>query len=146
MQEIIGIFGIDWRLLIMQGINFGVLLVLLWYILYRPLLRMIDKRRVKIEEGVRNAEKVKERLSIIESEKEHIINEAILKAELLVKEGKSRAEVREGELVQEAKQKGDRILKDALMRAEEKALKMEEESRAEIARLAILGAEKVLQK
>lgn len=146
MEEIISVFGINWKLLIVQGVNFGLLLVLLWYVLYRPVLRIINERQVKIEEGVRNAEVAKERLSAIDSEKEHIIHSANSKAETLVQEGKVRADEKERELVKEAQEKSERIIKDAEMRSEEIARKAEEESRAEVARLAVLGAEKILRR
>jgi len=145
MEEIISVFGINWKLLIIQGVNFGLLLVLLWYVLYRPVLSMINDRQAKIEEGVQNAQKAEERLSIIESEKEHIIQDANVKAETLVQEGKIRAGEKESELVKEAQEKSERIVKDAEMRSEELARKAEEESRAEVARLAVLGAEKILR-
>lgn len=146
MQEIFEIFGINWKLLFAQAVNFGLLLAVLWYFLYRPLLKMIETRREKIREGVENAEKAEERLSAIEGEKEQIVTEAVRKAESIVEDGKKRATSEEGRLVKDAQEKSERIVKDAQMRAEEIARKAEEANREEIARLAVLGAEKILRK
>ena len=38
MNELFAAFGIDWKLLLAQGVNFGIVLVALWYFLYRPVM------------------------------------------------------------------------------------------------------------
>ena len=45
MQQLFAAFGINWKLLLIQGINFSVLLAILSYFLYRPLMKVIDERR-----------------------------------------------------------------------------------------------------
>ncbi|MEX0652282.1 MAG: F0F1 ATP synthase subunit B [Candidatus Paceibacterota bacterium] len=146
MEEIISVFGINWKLLIIQGVNFGLLLVLLSYVLYRPVFKMINDRRAKIEAGIRNAKEADTRLEAIESEKKQVIQTATLKAEMLIQEGSTRSKVKEEEMLKEAQNKCERLITDAQMRSEEAQKKAEEESRAEVARLAILGAEKILRK
>ena len=56
MSELFAAFGVYWKLLLVQAVNFGVLLAILSYVLYRPILRMIDARQKRIAEGVATAE------------------------------------------------------------------------------------------
>jgi F-type H+-transporting ATPase subunit b len=45
MEEITKVFGIDWRLFIIQAINFGLVVFLLSKFLYKPILNVIEERR-----------------------------------------------------------------------------------------------------
>jgi F-type H+-transporting ATPase subunit b len=145
MSEIINTFGVDFRLLIIQAINFGLLLSVLWYFLYRPLSKMLDERRGKIEEGVDNALKAEEKLSQIEGERESIIKDATQQAGILVEQGKHRGEEKMGEIVKSAQDKSEQIVHDAKAHAEESKRQALEESKAEIAKMAMLSAEKILK-
>ena len=64
--------GISWGALLAQGTNFLIVLVVLWYFVYRPLARIVDERRVKIEKGLADAKEADDRLGQI-SEKERAV-------------------------------------------------------------------------
>ena len=68
MAQFFAAFGIDWRLLLVQAVNFGLLLLALWYFLYGPVLKMIDDRRAKIAESVKVAEAAARRLEEAKAE------------------------------------------------------------------------------
>jgi len=53
--------GINWKLLLAQGINFGLLLVVLAKFVYRPLLKLMKEQREKIEFGLKGAEEAAKR-------------------------------------------------------------------------------------
>lgn len=144
MSEIITTFGVDWRLLVIQAINFGVLLSVLWYVLYRPLGKMLDERRIKIEEGIENAKVAEQKLTQIDGEKEGIIKDATKRAGVLVEQGKHRGEEKMDEIVKGAHEKSEQIVNDGKARAEESKRQAIEESKAEIAKMAVLSAEKIL--
>jgi F-type H+-transporting ATPase subunit b len=145
MSQLFATFGINTSLLIMQAINFGLLLLALWYFLYRPLFATLDKRRQKIAEGVRDADEATKKLALAEVEKDSIIKSANGEAEKIVAEAKTYAVGKGDELVKEAQAKSAALLTDATLRAEEAKRLALKESEAEVARLAILGAEKVLR-
>lgn len=145
MEEILRTFGVNWELLVIQAVNFGLLLVALWYFLYRPLSRIIDARRAKIAQGVRDADVATARLAEVESSKSDILTKATKEAEGLVSLAKKRAGEEEKRLMGEAEHKSERVLSDAAKRAKEERERVMKESREEIARLAILAAEKVIR-
>src|SRR3989337_2314560 len=68
--------GIDLKLIIIQIINFGLLLFLLTKFLYKPILRILDERKNKIEESLANAQKIAEEKVKLEEEKTKEITEA----------------------------------------------------------------------
>ena len=84
MSAILTTFGIDWRLLLIDSINFGVLLVGLTYFLYTPILKMLEERRKKIAEGVEAAKKSQVKLAEIEGERTSKLREAAAEADDLI--------------------------------------------------------------
>jgi F-type H+-transporting ATPase subunit b len=56
MGEAFSALGISVPLLVAQLVNFSILLVILRFTLYRPVLRMLDERKQRIAEGLNAAE------------------------------------------------------------------------------------------
>lgn len=145
MSALFQAFGLDWHLLLIQAVNFGVLLVVLTYLLYKPILRMIDERREKVAEGVRKAEAADRALADAKSESDGIIGSASKEAESLVASARMRADEKAADIVKEAEAKAAATLRDATAKAEEAKRLALSESEREIARAAMLAAEKILR-
>lgn len=144
MSQLFVAFGVDWHLLVIQAVNFGLLLTALTYFLYKPVLRIIDERRRMIADGVAKASAADKRLEDAKSESESIVGGAAREAEGLVASARTRAEERGAEIVKVAEMKVASALKDANERAEEIKRQALKESEREIARAAVLAAEKIL--
>lgn len=145
MEGLVTAFGLDWKLLVMQGVNFIVLLIALTYFLYKPVMQMIDERREKIAEGVRNAEAAARQLADASKQSGEMIGGAAREAEQLVAAARGRAEEKGVEILRQAEARAHSVLKDAEARAEEAKRLALEESSKEIARAAMLAAEKILR-
>jgi F-type H+-transporting ATPase subunit b len=146
MEEIIRAFGIDWRLIVIQIFNFGLLVGVLWYFLYTPVLRLLNEREEKIKKGVENARKAEEVLKSADAEKNQIIKNAHTEASQIVARGSAHAEEKRRATIEETQEKIARDIANAKLTAEALKEKAIRESEAEIAKLAILAAEKVLEK
>jgi len=144
MDQLFATFGINWKLLLIQGVNFGVLLVALSYFLYRPVMKMLDERREKIAEGVRAAEAAQQRLAAAKEEGETLVGDAAREAESLVAAARVRADEKGAEIVSGAETKAESIVREATARAEESQRRAMQESEKEIAKAAMLAAEKIL--
>jgi|SRR5665213_182051 len=145
MSALFSAFGVDWHLLLIQAVNFALLLAALTYFLYRPILRIIDERREKVAEGVRVAAQAGQKLEDAKTQGEGMVAEAAKQAEGLVATARTRASEMTAETTKAADAKASAILKEAQVRAEEaKRLAMQESSK-EIARAAMLAAEKILK-
>ena len=138
-------FGLDWRLLIIQGVNFAVLIAVLTYFLYRPILKMIDDRRAKIAEGVRAADAAAQRLADAQQEGEGIVGEATREAEGLVATARNSAGELHTQLLKDSQTQADVLLADARAHAEETKRRALAESDRDIAKAAMLAAEKILR-
>ena len=145
MEEIVHAFGLDIRLIVIQMFNFAILVGVLWYFLYTPVLNLIRDRQSKIEQGVRDAEEAGEKLKDAEAERAKVLSGAQHEAGNIVERAHHHAEQRGAEIIQEAENKAARILDDAGEKGEEIKRTAEKESEAEIAKLAVLAAEKILR-
>ncbi len=144
-MEIAAVFGLNWKLLLIQGINFGIVLFILQRFLYKPLIKMIDERRRVVEKGVRDAEDAKVQLAKAQERCSVIMGEASAKSKSIIDRTETLAKEREIELLKDAERKARRKEEEARLEAEETKKRTIEESQDEIARLAILAAEKVLR-
>ncbi len=145
MQEITSVFGINWKLLLVQAVNFAVLLAALWYFLYRPVMRLLDKRREKIAQGIKDAEAAALKLEAAEAEKAAALRRATTEAEAIIERAHEREKTQKEEFRADLHAEGVRAITEAAARAEEIKRAAREESREEIARLAVLAAKKVLE-
>ena len=55
MSELFSAFGVKWTLLSAQMVNFTIVLVALWYFLYKPVLAILAKRQELVTKGVADA-------------------------------------------------------------------------------------------
>lgn len=145
MSDLFAVFGVNWKLLLAQVVNFGLLLGLLTYFLYKPMLRIIDERQSKIAEGVKTAEAAERQLAEAKEVSEGIKGGAAREAEGMVAAARERADERGAEIIRTAEARAAATLKDAADRAEEAQRKALKESERDIARAAMLAAEKILR-
>jgi F-type H+-transporting ATPase subunit b len=145
MQELFEAFGVDWKLLLAQAVNFGIVLVALRYFLYKPVLSMLAKRQEVVAKGVEDAKSAGEKLATADSEAQKKVSSAEESAQEIVSRARESASEEKARLLKEAEERALAIAADADARAKEVAARAERESEKEIARLAILAAEKVLK-
>lgn len=145
MEEIIAKFGIDTKLIAVQVINITILIGLLSYFLYKPLLRVLEEREEKIKQGVADAEAAGKAKAEADKEKKAIVADAHKEAEAVAVRAKESAETKTAELIDDAEAKAAAITKLAEEKGQEIKDRAHKESEAEIAKLAVLAAEKVLR-
>lgn len=145
MESLIDVFGIDVRLITIQVINFVVLATVLSYLLYKPVLKVLSDREAKIKQGLSDAEAAAKARENAEEERKDIVQVAHKEAEDVGKRAEAHAKDRAAEI----KEAAEASAADRLRQAEERALALSEEakrqSEAEIAKLAVLAAEKILK-
>lgn len=145
MEQIISVFGIDWKLLLVQAVNFGIVLFVLHLFLYKPVLKLIDERKQKIEKGVKDAEVAGMRLSKAEADARGIVSGAEREAAEAVLSGKRAAEEAAEAIRKETEERTAKAISEAKREAEDIKRRTVEESQDEIAKLSILAAEKILR-
>jgi len=83
--------GIEWRILVTQLISFSIVFFVLWRFAYKPIFNMLEARRVKIAEGVANAEKIKAQLAQTEADRQKILAQAGDQANKLIEDARAAA-------------------------------------------------------
>src|SRR3989344_7992101 len=94
--------GIQPLSLLLQVINFLILLFVLKKYLYTPILNMLNDRKKKIEEGLSYSEKMKSEFEKSEKKRAEIIDKGKLEAQKIVEEGRHAAKGKENELIAKA--------------------------------------------
>lgn len=145
MGPLLDAFGINLSQLIAQLVNFGVLLAALTYFLYKPVIRTLDQRRDTIAKGVEDAEAAAQAAASAEERARETLSSADAEAGEVVTRARSQAQAEKARLEQEAQQRADSIARDGESRAQEAHERAVRESEKEIARLALLAAEKALR-
>ncbi len=87
-MEALSKLGIDYHYLLIQIINFGILFTVLSYLLYKPILKMLDKRKKEIIESMSKAERISEREQEMEREYERRLQVANHESEKIIQEAK----------------------------------------------------------
>ncbi len=144
MEEIIHAFGIDWRLIVIQMFNFVVLAIALWYFLYTPILKVLNERQEKIKKGILDAEEAERARLEADNEKAIVLREARKSAEHIVNQAQIHADIKGGEIIDVAEAHAARMIDSAEKQVDELKKQALKASEAEIAKAAILAAEKIL--
>jgi F-type H+-transporting ATPase subunit b len=140
MQQLFDQLGINWELLLSQGVNFILLLIVLRVFLYKPLLKLLRDRREKIEGGLQKADEAERRLEEVDEIGKATIKRAEGEAIGILKKTELDAKVLEERLLAEAKRKEEDAVRTTAVRLrsqeEESRRAMEKEAGA-LVRLAI---------
>lgn len=145
MSKILDVFGIDWRLLVVNAINFGLLLLALKYFLYGPIMGMLEKRREKVAEGVKNAELAERELQETEAARAVVLAKAGKEADSLLAHGREMGMKKEKEIISAGETAAESLLKEAENQAKELKARAINESKEEVAKLIVLGMEQTMK-
>lgn len=129
MEDLVRQFGLDWKLLLAQAVNFFVLLAVLRYFAYGPILKVLRERREKIAEGVKAAEESEKIRESAKAEKEAVLLEAEERAVAVVSAAEDKAGEQAKNIVDAAHQKSEQVILAGQRKLEEEHAKLAEEVR-----------------
>ena len=136
--------GITGSLLLSQIVNFVLLMMILRLVLYGPVMKMLDQRKERIAQSMKDAERVTASAAEAEEEKAQIIEGARREAQDIRAQANRDAE----RIAQEVRSRAEEDATDIRMKAQQDAEQQVSaalaEANKEIAELAILATEQVL--
>ncbi|MBU1164318.1 F0F1 ATP synthase subunit B [Patescibacteria group bacterium] len=144
-MELIEKLGIDWRLIIAQMVNFLILLAVLYKFLYKPVLKMLTDRTKKIEQGIKDAERIKDELVKAETQKEQKILAAKKEAESIVLSAQKVAEENRQKYLAQTKKEAQEVVDKAKVQIANEKEKMIKEVRADVSDMVAMATNKVLE-
>jgi F-type H+-transporting ATPase subunit b len=144
MERLISALGINGATLLAQVVTFLALFVILRFVAYKPLLRMLDERSKKIKDSMDETELIKAQASRAEEESKQRVEAGIKEGQELI----SRATRTGEELRRQAQQKAQDEAEVLINRARDEIQRERDDAvgalRKEFADLTILAAEKVI--
>lgn len=137
--------GISLTEFIFYLINFLILVGVLTKFLYKPFLNLMETRKQSIKDALDNAELTNRRAD----EKMQNYNKRIARAEEegreIIREAKIKADAQARQIIEDAQTEAGEIMSKAERTIEREKEKAMEEMRQEIAALALLAAEKIVE-
>ena len=137
--------GISLTEFIFYLINFLILVGVLTKFLYKPFLNVMETRKQSIKDALDNAELTNRRAD----EKMQNYNKRIARAEEegreIIREAKIKADAQARQIIEDAQTEAGEIMSKAERTIEREKEKAMEEMRQEIAALALLAAEKIVE-
>lgn len=130
-------FGLNWQLFISQTISFCVVAFLLHRFAYRPILRVLEERRGRIEQSLADAERIREELARTEAARQEVIDRANEQGKRLIEEARAAA----ARVLEQETQKALAAANDIVQRAREagdaELARLKAELRREVGRLVV---------
>ena len=145
-MEIFKDFGIQPILLLAQIINFSILLFLLKRFLYKPILKVLDERKKRIETSLKQAEEIQKKFVEANIEQEKILDTAKLQASKIIENAKEEAKVLSRKLQEETNKEIESTLERAKSALQLEKQKMISEAKGKIVDIVALVTEKVTAK
>ena len=136
--------GIEWPLLISQLINFIILIILMRMFLYKPVLNMLNARKERIAQSMKDAERVSAAAREAEAEKGKVLDQARREAQEIRAQATRDAE----KIAQDVRSRAETEATEIRMKAQADAAKQADlalaDANKQIADLAIMATEKLL--
>ena len=129
MEELISKLGIQWQLLIAQIINFAVVAFVLWKFAYKPVVKILEARREKIERSIVQAERIERDRAKMNEEYKETLTRAKNEAEAIVNQAKRSGD----QLLADMRADAESEYKKILTRAERDVAEQTEAAKREIA-------------
>lgn len=136
--------GINLGFLLFQIFNFTILVILLYAWAYKPIINMMEKRKLKIAQGLEDARVASEARANAEQEAAKILSEAQTKANQVVRESTERAEAAALEIRAAADAEAAKGREAALAEVQVERDRMLGDLRSQVAALAIAAAQKLV--
>ena len=143
MGETLNTLGIYWPKLIAQTINFAIVLFVLWKFAYRPVLAILEERRQRVAESMRNAERMKAELAQAQVNRDKILADTNAQANKLIEEARAAAARVQEREIQKAIAAANQIVAKAREASEAELVRMKAELRKELVRLVAETTAKV---
>lgn len=141
-----GRFGVDWKTLTAQIINFCIVAFLLYQFAFKPVLKTLGDRQKKIADGLQYAEEMEQKLKDAERQHASTLREATKEAKGIVDAAREQSKSFSEQQMQEAVARAEQVMKKAEEALRLEKQKMVAEAKQEIATMVIKTTEKVLEK
>ena len=144
LADILGRIGFDWQVALANVVNFLIIFALLKYFAFKPLAKIIAKRKAKIQDGLDKAQAAETALQQAQHEHEEVVAHAKQQANEIVAAAQSRVDTMLDQAQSDAEEKTQALINEAHVKIEKDRKAMERAFRAQAAELIVQSVSKVL--
>ncbi len=141
----LGSLGVNAKLFLAQLLNFGVVVFVMWRWVYRPLMKVLDERTKRIEQGLADAEAAGSARQAAEQESGAIVAEARMKAKGIIDEAAATAERDRAESSKKARAEVEKVVDQGREQLRLEKERMLGEVKSELGGLVAAATERVLR-
>lgn len=145
-MEILSSLGIDPAVMLAQAVNFFVLLAILSFLVYKPVLKLLDERKERAAKAEEHAQLVEDKLARVEELTLKELKKAQQKASEIIAASREAATAQSNELVETAKGKVGKIVEEGRAVIAKERDDAARQIQDEVAKIVILATEKLLQR
>jgi len=146
LTQVLDRFGVNWPDFISQVILFLIVYFILSKFAFGPIIKMLEERRRRIEEGQANADKIKKQLEEAELRYQETLRKANEQAQKLIDEARESTEASRQKQLQQAVKDAQSIIDKANASIELERTKMIDEVKKEMVDLVVATTSKVAGK
>jgi F-type H+-transporting ATPase subunit b len=136
--------GINLGYIFSQIVNFTLLAVLLYFVAYKPILRMLDERSARIQKGLQDAEDASRRAAEMEQEYEKRIADARRDGQEIVAQATQMSEKARQDILEQAREEARAQIDRARQEISRERDQAMADLRQQVADLSLMISEKVL--
>ncbi|MEW6314218.1 MAG: F0F1 ATP synthase subunit B [Pseudomonadota bacterium] len=132
--------------LLAQAIMFALFVWFCMKFVWAPIIGALDTRKKQIADGLAAGERGKHDLELAEKRAAELLREAKGQAAEIISQSEKRAAQIVEEAKNQAKAEGERLVAGAKAEIDQEVFRAKEALRAQVAQLAVVGAEKILRR
>ncbi|MBI3336247.1 ATP synthase F0 subunit B [Candidatus Peregrinibacteria bacterium] len=145
-MELLAKLGVDLNLIIAQVVNFAILLGILSYFVYRPLLNLLDTRRARIQKAMDDAARIEQQTSEMEQIRHRELKKIDSECGVYMERIRKQAESVEQEILLRAKGEAQAMIDAARKQLNADREQLFQEAFQRTASLVMHMTEKLLQR
>ena len=145
-MQSLGIISVNMWQIIISLANLVIIFAIIKKFLYKPVLKMIEKRQADIDAKIKSADEAKENALRDETYWKEKRSDADIEAENIIKSASDTAKRRSEKIIEEAKDRADGIIREAEVQADLEIKKAEEGIKQEIVEVSHILAEKMISR
>ncbi len=145
-MELIAKLGIDWQVMVAQFVNFVILIGVLSFLVYKPVLRVLDDRRERIRKAMEDAKAIENQKRDLDALRSERVRSADQEAARILEQAKGHAESMKKEIIAGAEKEAHQILSKAKQQVEDERGRMLSGAQETLAKVIIRMSEKIIER
>lgn len=145
-MEILAQLGIEPAVMLAQAVNFFVLLGILTFLVYKPVLKLLDERKKSIHKAAEHSELIEAKLARTEELTQKELQQAQKKAQEIIQAAQKLAKEQETQMITEAKEKVGKVVEEGRQLIGRERDAAATAIQKEVSKIVILATEKLLKR